>query len=295
MNLPPENGIIGFMKTLTSKTLLLAFAIITSSVFGSVANAGFSLGLSKGKSAQTVNNSLIELSGQAKSSAKWIMFSITKGSFEEEYTIAANAGSFQAKVALQDGSGTYKIKIYQNSNTDRYTNYSNYDSIEVENTDDRDMSFLLPTDVVQSDDQRIVSLVKTVTQGAKTKEEGFKAIYNYIAKTIKYDQVRYKDKSYITHVYDALSVLETQIGVCSGYANLLAAMSRAYGIRAKVINGKALMSYGWGQHAWNEVYVNNEWKMVDPTWDAGRKYQSYYFMDPARFSNDHNKEMEMRF
>lgn len=246
-------------------------------------------------SPSTVDNSLVQVSGQAKSNTKWIMLNIKKGSYDEEYMIPAIAGKFNAKIALQAGSGKYKIKMYQTSNTDRYTTYNSFDSIQVENTDDRDMSFLLPTDVVQSDDPRIVSLVKKITQDAGNEEEAFQAIYNHIAKTVKYDQVRYKDKSYMTYVYDALTVLETPVAVCSGYANLLAAMSRAYGIKAKVINGKALMSYGWGGHAWNEVYVNDEWKMVDSTWDAGRKYHSYYFMEPERFSKDHHKEMEMRY
>ncbi|MEA9355939.1 transglutaminase-like domain-containing protein [Bacteriovorax sp. PP10] len=254
-----------------------------------------SMALAGVTSPSTVNNSLVEVSGQAKSSTKWIMLNIKKGSYEEEYMVPATAGKFNTTIALQAGSGKYKIKMYQTSNTDRYTTYNSFDSIQVENTDSRDMSFLLPTDVVQSDDPRVVSLVRDVTEAAGTEEEAFQAIYNYIAKTVKYDQVRYKDKSYMTHVYDALSVLENPVAVCSGYANLLAAMSRAYGIRAKVINGKALMSYGWGQHAWNEVYVNDEWKMVDPTWDAGRKYQSYYFMAPERFEKDHHKEMEMRY
>ena len=266
------------------KTLILALSLlITSIAFADV------------KAPSIVNNSLVEISGEGKPDTKWIMFVISKRSFEEQYTIAANSGKFKAKIALQDGAGNYKIKIYQNPKADRYASYNALELIKVENTDERDMSFLLPTDVVQSDDTRIVSLVKSLTKNATSKAEGFQQIYNYIAKTVKYDHVRYKNKTYINHVYDALSVLENPVAVCSGYANLLAAMSRAYGIRAKVINGKALMSYGWGGHAWNEVYVNNEWKMVDPTWDAGRKYQSYYFMAPERFDNDHQKEMEMRY
>jgi transglutaminase-like putative cysteine protease len=253
-----------------------------------------SLALAGVTSPSTVNNSLVQVSGQAKSNTKWIMLKIKKGSYEEEYMVPASAGKFQTKIALQAGAGKYQIKMYQTANVDRYTTYNSFDSIQVQNTDRRDMSFLLPTDVVQSDDPRIVSLVRDVTEGTESEEEAFQAIYNYIAKTVKYDQVRYKDKSYMTYVYDAVTVLENPVAVCSGYANLLAAMSRAYGIRAKVINGKALMSYGWGGHAWNEVYVNDEWKMVDPTWDAGRTYQSYYFMAPERFEQDHHKEMEMR-
>ena len=275
----PNNGIIGSMKTL----VLTLSLFITSIAFADV------------KAPSIVNNSLVEISGVGKQETKWIMFVISKKSFEEQYTVPAYAGKFKAKVALQDGAGNYKIKIYQNTTADRYASYKALELIKVENTDERNMSFLLPTDVVQSDDPRITALVKNVTKDAKSKAEGFQNIYNYIAGTVKYDHVRYKNKTYMNHVYDALSVLENPVAVCSGYANLLAAMSRAYGIRAKIINGKALMSYGWGAHAWNEVYVNNEWKMVDSTWDAGRKYQSYYFMAPDRFENDHQKEMEMRY
>ena len=69
---------------------------------------------------------------------------------------------------------------------------------------------------------------------------------------------------------------------CLGYANLYAALCRASSIPCNVVTGYALGVSGssgssWddaginatdANHAWNEVYVDNRWVIVDTTWDS---------------------------
>lgn len=242
-----------------------------------------------------VNNSLLEISGQTTADTKWVMILIKKGSFEEKISYAAPAGNYKFRVPLQDDAGIYEIELYKNSNENRYTSYTQFKKFIVENTDSRDMSFLLPTDRVQSDDPKIVSLVKELTKDAQSDEEAFVAIYTYVAATVRYDNASLKDGSYATKMYDAIAVLENPVAVCMGYSNLLAAMSRAYGIRTKVIYGTAIMVYGPAAHAWNEVLINDEWRMADATWDEGRKILTHLFMDPVEFGKRHTEGKVMSY
>lgn len=244
---------------------------------------------------KTVDNSLLNITGSISPDVKWVMIVIKKNNFKEQLSFAANNGLYQARVSLQDGAGVYDIELYANKNTDRYTSYTQFKKFTVENTDSRDMSFLLPTFKAQVDDPRIKDLVASLTKDARDDEEAFLAIYKYITSTIKYDHASLNNGSYVTKDYNAINTLLNSTAVCEGYANLLAAMSRAYGIRTKVIFGQAKIATGYGAHAWNEVLINDEWKFVDSTWDAGRKNQPYLFMDGDLFSRDHIKETEMKY
>jgi transglutaminase/protease-like cytokinesis protein 3 len=302
------------MKIQKTKTILLSLVLTTfmSSAhaqsasdlfagFKKAATAAAEAAAKAGKTASAsedkiVNNSLLEISGQTTADTKWVMVLIKKGSFEEKISYEAKGGNYKFRVPLQDDAGIYDIELYKNSNENRYTSYSQFKRFKVENTDSRDMSFLLPTDKVQSDDPRIVELTKEITKDAQSDEEAFSAIYDFITKTIKYDFPAYNDGTYVNKDYNAINTLVNSMGVCEGYANLLAAMSRAYGIRTKVIFGKAQPSKNvTGNHGWNEVLINDEWKLVDATWDAGRKIPKYYFLDTEIFSQDHFKEKEMNY
>lgn len=308
------------MKIQKSKTILLSLVLTTfigasniahAQSFGDIfngvktkvtqaANAAAEAAAKAGKTAtvsedKVVHNSILEISGQATADTKWVMIIIKKGSFEEKISYAAPGGKYQFRVALQDDAGIYDIELYKNSNENRYTSYSQFKKFKVENTDSRDMSFLLPTDRVQSDDPRIISLAKEITKDAQSDEEAFTAIYTYVAATVRYDNASLKDGSYANKMYDAVSVIDNPVAVCMGYSNLLAALSRAYGIRTKIIYGTAIMSYGPAAHAWNEVLINDEWRMADSTWDEGRKVLTYLFMDPTEFGKRHTEGKVMSY
>jgi len=308
------------MKIQKSKTILLSLVLTTflgasniahAQSFGDVFNgvktkvaqaaaAAAEAASKAGKTAtvsedKVVNNSILEISGQTTPDTKWVMIIIKKGSFEEKISYAAPGGKYQFRVALQDDAGIYDIELYKHSNENRYTSYSRFKNFKVENTDSRDMSFLLPTDRVQSDDPRIISLAKEITKDAQSDEEAFIAIYTYVAATVRYDNASLKDGSYANKMYDAVSVIDNPVAVCMGYSNLLAALSRAYGIRTKIIYGTAIMSYGPAAHAWNEVLINDEWRMADSTWDEGRKVLTYLFMDPTEFGKRHTEGKVMSY
>lgn len=286
------------LSLLLSLSLTTANAENISSSVNDISNAA-RLAISPqegfGTDDQSVTNSLLNLAGTIAPDVKWLMIVIRKNNFKEQLTLPVNNGLYQTRISLQDGPGVYDIGLYINKSTERYTSYFEYKKFTVENTDSRDMSFLLPTQKVQVDDPRIKALVENLTKNARDDEEAFLAIYKYITSTIKYDHASLNDGSYVSKDYNAINTLLNSMAVCEGYSNLLAAMSRAYGIRTKVIFGQAKISSGDAGHAWNEVFIHDEWKVVDSTWDAGLKNQKYLFMNPEKFALDHKKEMEMPY
>lgn len=246
------------------------------------------------KELQEIDNSLLSLKGRVAPNVKWMMISIVKNNFLDQIVFPIKDGYYETRLPLQDGAGVYDIILYANSNIDRNASYTQVKKISVENTDTNDMSFLLPTSKVQSDDDRIINLVKNLTINAQNDEEAFLSIYQYVTSTIKYDYAGLNDPT-LRMDYNAINTLVYSKAVCEGYANLLAAMSRAYGIRTKVIIGTAINSAGSTLHAWNEVFLHDEWKFVDATWDAQFSSQPYLFMNAKAFATDHFKEIETKY
>lgn len=116
-----------------------------------------------------------------------------------------------------------------------------------------------------------------------------KAVHDYVA-----DRVAYDVPSYRAHRYppqDADTVFRTRLSVCAGYSALFEAIATAAGLEVKTIVGRArgVVVDGMGEgHAWNVVRLDNQWRLIDTTWDAGyvdatsfhKRYSAMYFLTP---------------
>ena len=121
-----------------------------------------------------------------------------------------------------------------------------------------------------------------------------RAAYYWIATHITYDYksletgingypkievTAYKDEKDYHAQYKkiyASHVLNYKTGVCAGYARLLFYVCEYMGIKAKIIigNGKnSLSDVGriprGTNHAWNAVFFNDKWNLIDATWSTG--------------------------
>ena len=116
-----------------------------------------------------------------------------------------------------------------------------------------------------------------------------KALHDYVADRIAYDAVSYQAGLYPPQ--DAETVFQTHKAVCAGYANLLKALGDAIGIQILYISGDSRSSNGTisGQgHAWNAVEINQNWYLMDATWDSGyiqgsefvKEYETSYLFPP---------------
>ena len=239
----------------------------------------------------STTNSEYVVQGNANPGAKWIMIAIKMNDKTEQVVFKIDQLGFQKQISLRFGAGKYNLTIFQSNDDGEYTsNYTFVSGFDVVNNDQRDMSYLLPSEMVESDDSRIVDLANQITANSITDLEKVKAIHDYVAENVSYDYDSLVDDKYKSLPLDALSVLEKPITVCEGYATLTAALLRAAHIRTKVIFGKATTADGEQEHGWNEVYIDSTWKSLDVTWDDQPTITYQYFLpDEATFSIDHQK------
>ena len=117
---------------------------------------------------------------------------------------------------------------------------------------------------------------KELCEGAKTQQEKFDILTNWLCHNIQYDGVR------ALHLKELLGpnierCFEKRMGICMDVSALAARMFRAVGMNANVIfgncttvytmhtdkNGDRVYKYGPSWHAWNQIYVDG--KAI--TWD----------------------------
>ncbi|NXK91645.1 KY peptidase, partial [Formicarius rufipectus] len=150
----------------------------------------------------------------------------------------------------------------------------------------------------------VEELVKALLKQARTDLEKVRAIWMWICHHIEYDIVGYHDKS--QRFSRAEEVLQMGKSVCEGYAELFEQMCSIAGIQCKKLSGHS-KGYGYkiGQtfrgksdHAWNAVYLEGRWHLLDSTWGSGSvndsftkftyRYDEFYFLThPALFINNH--------
>lgn len=87
--------------------------------------------------------------------------------------------------------------------------------------------------------------------------------------------------------------LQEKRAVCEGYSMVFKEVCDILNIRCEIISGYSRSPFSQigklplsGKHAWNAVYINNQWKLIDTTWGAGysrdsehwvKDFDAYYF------------------
>lgn len=165
----------------------------------------------------------------------------------------------------------------------------------------------------------IEKLAVALTHDLDTDVEKIRAIYRWIAENIEYDVVEYhklykvrsrasakRQKRYFTKSAKNISrrTLRKGRAICYGYSYLFAEMAASIGIASHLVGG---YSRGYGtlvgkakrpDHAWNIVYLDQQWYPIDVTWSSGytnRKvtkfdfhFNDFYFLtQPEIFIKNH--------
>lgn len=101
--------------------------------------------------------------------------------------------------------------------------------------------------------QEIKAFTDDLVAGETEDLKVYRTIFNWVTANIRY--------SYDTD-NEPYNVFKMKKGVCQGYANLLHVMLQSQNIPVVIVNG---MLNPVGGHAWNYVYVDNDWYVSDPT------------------------------
>ena len=114
-------------------------------------------------------------------------------------------------------------------------------------------------------DPRIAALARRAIGDAVTPQHQLAALVDFV-----HNYLRYQPGSSAASV---LSLLDNPIGDCSEFAELLTTLARHLGLPAKTVFGLAYSQTSTPAfvfHAWNEVQVDDNWQVVDPTWNQLR-------------------------
>lgn len=170
----------------------------------------------------------------------------------------------------------------------------------------------------------IGKLSHKLTSPYGTDIEKVRSIFRWITENIAYDTKEYHiDSAHSVHysIYNKMSdtvkdrdsefnrklighIFKNKKAICEGYSILFKVLCDSSGIKAEVISGKSKTSASQigkaykGDHAWNSVYLDDKWQMLDATWASGycddsvkkftKKYDEGYFLTaPNKFVLQH--------
>lgn len=148
-------------------------------------------------------------------------------------------------------------------------------------------------------------LTDSLTRRYPTDLEKVRSIFVWIAHNIAYDYEK-RDitrSDTLAYLSDPLfddkklieNVLKRRKGICYDYSYLFRAMCMLSGVKAKLIRGYAKTDYRETgiipfktNHAWNAVFIDGKWKLVDVTWAneerdgvfSIRNFDEQYFLTP---------------
>ena len=182
---------------------------------------------------------------------------------------------------LSDGNGYYQIKVFQNITGSQYALVLAEDCEVV--LSDEFAPFLRPNQYVNySASSAAVEKAAELTAGISNPLEKVAAIYEFVVKTLSYDEQRAATVQ-SGYIPDLDAVLEERKGICFDYAALMTGMLRSQGIPCKMIFGYAGSVY----HAWINVWTEDTgwvdgviyfdgmtWQHLDPTFASSANQSS---------------------
>jgi transglutaminase/protease-like cytokinesis protein 3 len=169
--------------------------------------------------------------------------------------------------------------------------------------------FLLSPFLVLSQKKTATEIAREIT--VKTTNDSLKVrrIYEWITDNIYYD-VEYLEKlqGYDPDFQKSQSpeaVLKKKKAVCYGYSNLFNEMCKAVNVESHLVLGNCKdnleyngpLVFSENGHAWNAVFLNKRWYLLDVTWSSGalnskgeytqKRNETFYLSDGKKFTKDH--------
>lgn len=150
------------------------------------------------------------------------------------------------------------------SNINNYVHpYNSYSTIKTIYDDTGEVTikinYLYSDDEIKMIDKDIDKIILENTTNEMSIEQKIKSLHDFIINNTKYDSNRAND---LESNYDSariLGVLYDNYAICSGYTDVMAVFLE----KLNVPNFKVASD----THIWNAVYINNQWKHLDLTWD----------------------------
>lgn len=169
----------------------------------------------------------------------------------------------EATYALIEGNGKYTITLYRNVSGTSYNKVTSK-KVTVEMENELAPYLASTTEITFSAEDAVGKKAAELCDGLTENADKVVAIHNYIAENFRYNyafSAAVRSGAIKTYVPNTMTVLEQQSGVCYDFSALFAAMCRSQGIPCAMAKGYITSGY----HAWNMVYLDEEWVAVDLT------------------------------
>lgn len=174
---------------------------------------------------------------------------------------------------LQMGSGKYSVQIFAQAKGKKFSNVS---STKFDATLESDLTpYLYPNQYVNYNaESPVVQKADELCAGLTTEREKVDAIINFVTTTMVYD---YQKAATVTTGYLPCpdNTLFEKTGICFDFSSMIAAMLRSQGIPTQLTIGYADRTY----HAWNTIYVDGQWTIIDATATICNTFVSRYTVE----------------
>ncbi|MCK9216780.1 MAG: transglutaminase-like domain-containing protein [Firmicutes bacterium] len=236
------------------KIRIISLFIIVIMIFSSISVQASDIGIDT----QNAKEGIVRVSYIGTNKKMKVM--VEKGSTKYFYDMKNEEEFFP----LQFGQGSYTVAVLENISGNEYKVLTKK-SFKADITEKNLVYLKSAQPILWDEDDEAIKLANELTKGVEEDEEIVQAIYDYIVNNINYDYTKISGLSN-DYIPEIDKILEEGSGICYDYSVLFAAMLRSQGVATKLIKGykNDIESY----HAWNEVYLNGNWKIVDTTYDA---------------------------
>lgn len=164
-------------------------------------------------------------------------------------------------VAMQETTLSYVNNFVKTYNTYNkiYVNINNFGRINIT------INKIYDNESIKKLNDKINEIYPTIINDSMSLEEKIKAAHDYIINSTSYDKERanqIKNNIAVDEAHPsntALGPLYTGKAICGGYTDAMALFLDKIGVKNIKIASK--------NHIWNAIYINNEWKHIDLTWD----------------------------
>jgi transglutaminase-like putative cysteine protease len=191
-----------------------------------------------------------------------------------------NNGEWQP-ILLTLGAGKYKLSVYEAGLNDWPVRLLFEAFFEMESAPaDTQLALLSSLHTNMDDNPETVALARSLCENATTDLEKVTLLWDWLMKHAAYDR-KLKNSIQFSEIPDGDTFLRGERGICSDYAAFLAVGLRAVGVPTKHIYGKNLRT--GNQHAWNEVYLDGRWQIIDATMAQSRGSKKFHTEDAKHY------------
>jgi hypothetical protein len=208
-----------------------------------------------------LNKGIVSVSYKSDT-VKIIKVMITKDTGKYVYNLSSD-GTVDS-FPLQMGNGDYKVSILENVGGTKYA-YVTTKTVKL-NLTDSNIVFLNSIQNVEWNNESLavkkdLEIIGTDTNVNNKLANVYKYVIDYF--TYDYDKIKTLTTSYFPQIDPIYSAKK---GICYDYSAILASMKRSEGLPTKLIKGYTKNVDGY--HAWNEVYIDGKWQIIDSTYDS---------------------------